>query len=129
MTYILQFVAMMIALVSQFFDSVRKDASGRQLATKSGYPILTRPGRIIIALILVSFMGSGLSTWLDDRKAVGKERHLNATLDEVNIKNAKLLDSVQNLSNDSETQSAQNLQALRSITKEERKAGEATALN
>ncbi len=125
MTYIIQFVAMAIALVSQFFDSVEKDGSGKRLTTRHGFPILRRAGYWFVALIFLSFLGSVFSARLDKKR----ENELSGSLTTVRRQNAQLIRSLNDLSQSSAGKFKENLEGLQRIRHQEEEAGVTTAKN
>jgi hypothetical protein len=120
MTYVIQIVAMVIALGSQFFESVKKDNHGKKRTTAKGFPLLTVHGCVIFGLIIVSFLASAFSTWRDKREAQRKENNLSA-------ENRQLLDSVRNLTTSSSAQFAENLARLEALNHQAERAGRQTA--
>jgi hypothetical protein len=121
-TYVIQFVAMVIALVSQFFDSVRKDATGSPLRTRHRLPIPTIPGSIIFAFIIASFGASIVSTHSDRKDAARKEMHTQQ-------ENTQLHASVQALTNLDATAFDKSLKHLDQISEQAQKAEAVTTRN
>jgi hypothetical protein len=120
---------MAIALVSQFYDSVKKDSSGRRTTTAGGFPILTPAGGIIFCLIFLSFGASVVSTWTDKKDAGRKEKTLSSSLEQFQKDNAGLRNDVRRLSKSSADKFDENLRRLEILRQQEETTAKETGKN
>jgi hypothetical protein len=60
MSYVLQTIVFVLAIMGTLFKSTATDPDGKTIYLLSGLPLLTRTGKVVVGLLLVSF---GLSLW------------------------------------------------------------------
>lgn len=75
MSYISQIIVFILAIMGILFKSVKVDANGNTVLSASGLPRLTKSGKIVAALLIVSFVISLLSTYSSNKSSdEAKER-------------------------------------------------------
>lgn len=67
MSYLSQIIVFALALMGTLFQSTKTDADGKTLHTKSGLPVLTTVGKVVVTLLTISFGISLLSVWQSEQ--------------------------------------------------------------
>jgi hypothetical protein len=76
-TYFLLIISFMLAVFGTFYKSVKTDEKGNILYSRPGIPALTQVGKMIVALLTLSFAVSLYVTWDNGREAKQKEERLS----------------------------------------------------
>lgn len=109
MSYVSQIIVFALALMGTLFQSTKTDADGKTIYTKSGLPVLTTVGKVVVTLLVISFGISMLSVRqgemdegearerarrADEKLALVEEynRGMKDTLDRVFVQNKELTD-------------------------------------
>jgi len=101
MSYIAQIIVFILAILGALFKSVKQDEKGNTVHSKSGIPILTRPGIILVFFLIISFIVSIYLTWNNNKESKAKEqaseansKGLQQKLEDVTAQNDRLQESL-----------------------------------
>jgi len=76
MTYLLQIIVFILALIGIFFKSTQTNEKGETLTSERGLPYLTSAGQIVVLLLSVSFIISLITIWTSSQSDKNKDNEL-----------------------------------------------------
>jgi hypothetical protein len=134
MTYFTQIIGFLLAVIGVLFKSLKTDENGKTIHNKYGVPLLTRTGRVVLSLLVLSFVASIYVTYnkakSDDegrKKAEEAQKESQSELENVEAQNKALADLVKELYKLSNTISDEQKDNFQSVLTKQEKSGEEIA--
>jgi len=130
MSYISQAIVFVLAVMGVLFKSIQTDKDGKTIHTASGLPVLTKTGRTVIFLLVLSFLVSLLTTRQksktdETQKKLAQEAQASLThqLHDVTQQNEGLKSALGEVVRTSATMSQEQRERFSALLKEQKQAG------
>lgn len=134
MAYISQTIVFILALIGVLFKSTKTGNDGKTIYAKSGLPVLTKTGKIVITLLTLSFIISFVTLWQkatsdenQKKDAKVKQQELNDQLNAVKQQNQGLRDGIGEIIKASTSLSDEQKKSFASVLTEQKQTGEGIA--
>src|SRR5262249_40146328 len=126
MPYVVQAIAFLVAVASQFFEAVKKDAKGKS-SWRNGHPELTKSGRVIFVLLILSSIAAVITTGRDRKDSEEKHDAVVKLLNAVQRQNNNLQAQNEELRKQNQAHFGENLRKLEELQQREEELGLSTA--